>query len=91
MKHDRIIRKTLGEGVNMDLSVKNRDNIEYMINGIVQKLQVVNTSAIKAADYDIDSYEELRDLYSLVNRQNQFSVSEIEAIVSELGALRNNV
>lgn len=75
----------------MDLSVKNRDNIEYMINGIVQKLQVVNTSAIKAADYDIDSYEELRDLYSLVNRQNQFSVSEIEAIVSELGALRNNV
>ncbi|PWA13475.1 DUF1128 domain-containing protein [Pueribacillus theae] len=75
----------------MDLSVKNRDNMEYMINGIVQKLQVVNTSAIKAEDYDIDNYEELRDLYSLVNRKNQFSVSEIEAIVSELGALRNNV
>lgn len=75
-------------GVLMNLSVKNEKNLAFMIEKIVDKLQMINASAIKAEHYSIDCYEELYNLYALVESKQQFSVSEIEAIIAELGHLR---
>lgn len=72
----------------MNLSVKNKENIAYMIDRIVVKLQLVNASAIKAEDFPVDCYDDLHDLYQLVTKQAQFSISEMEAIAAELGNLR---
>lgn len=73
----------------MNLTVKNRENIKYMIEKIVVKLQLVNASAIKAEDYPVECYDDLYDLYQLVTKQPQFSINEMEAIAAELGSLRN--
>ncbi|WP_216828018.1 DUF1128 domain-containing protein [Alkalihalobacterium elongatum] len=72
----------------MDLSVCNRENIEFMLEEIKKKLQIVNAGALKAKSFETDKYEELKDIYDLVQRQKNFSVSELDAIVSELGKLR---
>lgn len=72
----------------MDLSMKTRENIEFMIERIKDKLQIVNASALNAKSFYTDNYEELRDIYEHVNKKQSFSVSELDAIVSELGRLR---
>lgn len=72
----------------MNLSVKNEKNLAYMIEKIAEKLQMINASVIKAEHFSIDCYDELYELYSLITSKQQFSVSEIEAIIAELGYLR---
>ena len=72
----------------MDLSVNSRDNIEFMIEGIKDKLQIVNAGALNAKSFDTEQYEDLRDIYEMIQKKQSFSVSELDAIVSELGRLR---
>ncbi|MBU8907044.1 DUF1128 domain-containing protein [Desertibacillus haloalkaliphilus] len=72
----------------MNLTEQSRENIEYMINEIIKKLQVVNAGAMKAESFDTDAYEDLKDIYEMVMSKSSFSVSEMDAIVSELGRLR---
>ncbi len=72
----------------MDLSVHTRENVEFMLERIKEKLNIVNASALNAKTFYTDNYEELRDIYELVNRKDSFSVSELDAIISELGRLR---
>ncbi|WP_456272070.1 DUF1128 domain-containing protein [Bacillus sp. AK031] len=72
----------------MDLSQKSSENVEFMIEKIKTKLRVVNVGAIKPSHFDGEMYEELRDIYEMVERKNNFSPSEMQAIVEELGNLR---
>ncbi|MCM3759416.1 DUF1128 domain-containing protein [Alkalihalobacillus oceani] len=72
----------------MDLSKQSRENIEFMLEEMKNKLQIVNAGALNAKSYDTDQYEDLRDIYELVEKKQSFSVSELDAIVSELGRLR---
>ncbi|ADC48137.1 MULTISPECIES: DUF1128 domain-containing protein [Alkalihalophilus] len=72
----------------MDLSTTSRENIEYMIEEIKTKLQIVNAGALNAKSFDTDQYEDLRDIYEMIMSKQSFSVSELDAIVSELGKMR---
>jgi uncharacterized protein YfkK (UPF0435 family) len=72
----------------MDLSQKSTENVEYMIDAIKEKLRVVNVGAIKPSHFDEEMYEELKDIYEMVNKKDRFSPSEMQAIVEELGTLR---
>ncbi|WJH35117.1 DUF1128 domain-containing protein [Paenibacillus aurantius] len=72
----------------MDLSVKSLENVDYMIEAIKTKLRVASGAAIKAEHFDYEKYEDLLDIYEHVQSKNQFSVSEMDALVVELGRLR---
>lgn len=72
----------------MNLKENSRENIEFMITNIKNKLQVVNSGAMRAESFDTDNYEDLVDIYEMIMSKTSFSVSEIDAIVSELGKLR---
>ncbi|MEK4031088.1 MULTISPECIES: DUF1128 domain-containing protein [Bacillaceae] len=72
----------------MDLSVKSPENIEYMLEQITTKLRMVNVGAIKPDHFSESSYEDLKEIYELVNRKSNFSPSEMQAIAEELGSLR---
>ncbi|CEH28039.1 hypothetical protein AM501_10850 [Aneurinibacillus migulanus] len=72
----------------MDLSKKTSENIEFMLEGITNKLRMVNVGAIQPSHFDEEKYEDLRDIYDMVMRKDQFSTSELQAIVTELGNLR---
>jgi uncharacterized protein YfkK (UPF0435 family) len=72
----------------MNLDANTRDNIEYMLEAIKSKLQIVNAAALNSKSFDTDQYEDLRDIYEMIQRKSSFSVSELDAIVTELGKLR---
>jgi uncharacterized protein YfkK (UPF0435 family) len=72
----------------MDLSHKSAQNVEFMIEEIKKKLKVVSVNAIKAAHFDEEQYEDIKDIYEMINNKTKFSINEVEAIVRELGKLR---
>ncbi|MCQ6558829.1 DUF1128 domain-containing protein [Paenibacillus mendelii] len=65
------------------------DNVEYMIDAIKTKLRMASAAAMQASHFDIARYEEIKELYDVVADKEKFSISEVEALVSELGQLRN--
>ncbi|WP_071461090.1 DUF1128 domain-containing protein [Bacillus massilinigeriensis] len=72
----------------MDLSKKTPENVEYMIEKIKEKLNVLNMGAIKSSHFDEEMYEELKDIYELIMKKDNFSINEMQAIVEELGSLK---
>lgn len=72
----------------MDLSVKSKENMVYMVDKISEKLNFINTGIMKASQFDEEKYEELFDIYQLVIKRDRFSPNERQAIVEELGSLR---
>ncbi|WP_054956876.1 DUF1128 domain-containing protein [Paenibacillus dakarensis] len=74
----------------MDLNEKSQENIEYMIEQMKLKLRMASAAAMQASAFSKDQYEDIRDLYDMVMSKNTLSISEVEALVSELGRLRGN-
>ncbi|SDD92661.1 Uncharacterized protein YfkK, UPF0435 family [Paenibacillus sp. UNCCL117] len=72
----------------MDLTQNTLENTAYMIEEIKKKLRMASGAALKATSLSDELYEDLHDIYSMVASKNRFSISEIEAITSELGRLR---
>jgi uncharacterized protein YfkK (UPF0435 family) len=72
----------------VDLSQKSVENIDHMVNFIKEKLRVANVGAIKSSHFDENFYDELKDIYEMVKKKQQFSISEIQALAEELGNLR---
>ena len=72
----------------MNLANASKENIEYMIEQIKLKLRVASGAAIRSEHFAEGRYEELVELYEHVMSKETFSVSEIDAIVQELGRLR---
>ncbi|CEE00665.1 MULTISPECIES: DUF1128 domain-containing protein [Bacillaceae] len=72
----------------MDLSVKSKENMVYMVDKISEKLNFINTGIMKASQFDEEKYEELFDIYQLVIKRDRFSPNERQAIAEELGSLR---
>ncbi|MFC4811435.1 DUF1128 domain-containing protein [Paenibacillus sp. GCM10023250] len=73
-----------------NLAEPNEDNIAFMIDAIKNKLRMASGAAMQASNFSLAKYEDLRDVYDLVAAKDKFSISEVEAIVSELGQLRDN-
>ncbi|QJD84341.1 DUF1128 domain-containing protein [Cohnella herbarum] len=72
----------------MDLNQPTQQNVEYMIEAIKTKLRMATGAAMQASSFTVDKYEDLKDIYDMVNSKERFSISEVEALVSELGRLR---
>ena len=72
----------------MNLSEKSIENVEFMIEQIKEKLKVLNLGAIKPSHFDEEMYEELKEIYDMVQRKYSFSPNEMQALVEELGSLR---
>ncbi|MFD0960868.1 DUF1128 domain-containing protein [Paenibacillus chungangensis] len=72
----------------MSLEQHSEENIVYMIEAIKTKLRMASGAAMQASNFKIEQYEDIRDIYEVVQSKNNFSISEVEALVSELGKLR---
>lgn len=73
----------------MNLSTWSEENVEYMFEEIKKKLRMATGGSIKGSMMKEDVYEDLKDLYEVVMSKDKFSISEIDAITSELGKLRS--
>lgn len=72
----------------MNLAERSEENLTYMVEQMVDKLQIVNRGIIKAENFNIEEYEQIKELHDLIMSKPSLSVSEIQAIVGELGQLR---
>lgn len=64
------------------------ENIAYMIEAIKSKLRMASGAAMQPTNFDSDKYEDIKDIYDVITSKDNFSISEVEALVSELGKLR---
>ncbi|HTG71265.1 MAG TPA: DUF1128 domain-containing protein [Candidatus Udaeobacter sp.] len=71
-----------------DLQLQTQENVEFMIEVIKTKLKMASAAAMQASNFDLSKYEDIKDLYEVVASKEKFSISEVEALVSELGRLR---
>lgn len=74
----------------LDLSVPSEQNLEHMIEEIKKKLKMAAVSAIKPGHFDMKQYEDIYEIYDVIMSKSAFSISEMEALVSELGKLRKS-
>ena len=74
---------------NVDLTHPTQENVEYMIEVIKTKLKMATAAAMQASSFSVERYEDIQELYDIVVSKQNFSISEIEALVSELGKLRH--
>lgn len=72
----------------MDLSKWSEENVTFMFDEIKKKLRMATGGSITANHFDQEMYEDFKDLYEMVISKSSFSISEIDAITSELGKLR---
>lgn len=72
----------------VDLTKHTSENIEYMVEGIKEKLRLMNFGVINAESFNEEAYEDLKDLFEMVQKKSFFSPSEMQAITEELGKLR---
>lgn len=72
----------------MDLSQPTQQNVEFMIEAIKTKLKMATAAAMQASSFTIERYEDIQELYDIIIHKQSFSISEMEAFVSELGKLR---
>jgi len=72
----------------MDLTTPSKENVQYMIEQLKEKLRMVNVDAMRSDNFGEDNYEDLHYLYNMVMKRDNFSPSEMQAIVAELGSLR---
>ncbi|WP_458121296.1 DUF1128 domain-containing protein [Paenibacillus sp. Z6-24] len=73
----------------MDLSQHTTENLEVMIEAIKTKLRMASGAAMQASAFSLDQYEDIYEVYDIVMNKPNLSISEVEALVSELGRLRN--
>ncbi|WP_410772279.1 DUF1128 domain-containing protein [Fontibacillus sp. BL9] len=73
----------------MDLTQKNQENVEYMIEAIKTKLKMATGAAMNASAFQVEQYDDILDIYELVMSKERLSISEVEALAQELGKLRS--
>ncbi|MBP2002471.1 uncharacterized protein YfkK (UPF0435 family) [Paenibacillus shirakamiensis] len=73
----------------MDLTQKTQENIEYMIEAIKNKLRMATGAAMQASAFSVDRYDDIHEVYDIVINKERLSISEVEALASELGSLRS--
>jgi uncharacterized protein YfkK (UPF0435 family) len=72
----------------MDLTVENHENMAFMIENLKKKLQIVNSGIIQPEDYELNKYDDVKELYEMVMKMPSFSIRDMESIVDELAALK---
>ena len=74
----------------LDLTIKNAENLDYMITKIYEKLKMMNIEAAKHIPFSEETYEKIYQIYQYVSRRANFSPAEMQAIADELGQLRKS-
>lgn len=73
----------------MDLSNKTEENLTFMVEGIKEKLQVINAAMIKPESFDLSTYDDIHEIYVMVNKKDSLTPGEMQALLAELGKLRS--
>lgn len=62
--------------------------MHYMIDEIKRKLRMASGNVLRATDFDIAQYDNIKFIYDMVTSNRNISISEMDAIAKELGRMR---
>ncbi|AUS09787.1 DUF1128 domain-containing protein [Laceyella sacchari] len=75
----------------MNLETATRENLEHIVKEIKDSLKIVNAAIITADDFKLEQYEELLDIYRMIEKkQGRLTMMEIEGVLDELRDLKQN-
>lgn len=73
----------------MDLSTASQENLKFILNELSEKLNVANRILMDEKHYDLNKYDDLKNLYEMVLTRNQLTLAETDAFIDELRNIRN--
>jgi uncharacterized protein YfkK (UPF0435 family) len=65
-----------------------KESIKTLVDAISEKLQVVNRGLFDPEDFSEDCLEDLQDIHKMIMMKATVSISEKEAILTELSKMR---
>ncbi len=74
----------------MSVQDRTQASVEQMINTIKDRLKMATAAAMQSSAFSVEQYDDIKDIYDIVVSKPSFSISEVEALVSELGRLRRS-
>lgn len=74
----------------MSVQDRTQASVEQMIDTIKDRLKMATAAAMQSSAFSVEQYDDIKDLYDIVISKPSFSISEVEALVSELGRLRRS-
>ncbi|QDI90550.1 DUF1128 family protein [Salicibibacter halophilus] len=73
----------------MNLDEAKEENLHYIFEKLQEHLQVVNTAILDPASYDLQHYDDIKEIYDYVEgNHSSLSVKEMDALISELGRIK---
>lgn len=72
----------------MNVDEATKENLTYMFEKLQTRLQVVNPAILDATGYSLHDYNDIKEIYEYVIENQNISVKEMDAIVSELGKIK---
>jgi uncharacterized protein YfkK (UPF0435 family) len=74
----------------MDLTHPSKENLKFILDELSERLSVANRGLMDPEDYNIEKYEDLKFMYDMVLQKGSLSISESQAFVEELRAVRKH-
>ncbi len=74
----------------MSVQDRTQASVEQMIDTIKDRLKMATAAAMQSSAFSVEQYDDIKDIYDIVISKPSFSISEVEALVSELGRLRRS-
>lgn len=72
----------------MKHSEANKENLALMLNELAVHLNVANRGLFDVEDYDLNKFDELKQLHQMVIEKKGLSAMEAQAFVDELATIR---
>ncbi|MFC4404610.1 DUF1128 family protein [Gracilibacillus xinjiangensis] len=72
----------------MNSENQTQEKFNQMIEEMGKMLKVVNSSLMDPKDYDFEKYDEIEELYDLLNHKGKLTVAETNAFIDELKKYR---
>ncbi|WP_010093477.1 DUF1128 domain-containing protein [Ornithinibacillus scapharcae] len=74
----------------MNLKNPTKENLEFMLTDLADRLSVVNRGLMDVEDYDLNKYMDIKFMYDIVVQKGSLSALETQAFIEELGKVRKN-
>ena len=74
----------------MNLDQASEENLKFILEELTKKLNVVNQRIMEPDEYDIDKYNDIKQMYDLIMARGKLSPSEIQAFIDELRFVRKD-
>lgn len=72
----------------MNLENSSQENLEFILKGLGERLDVANLALLDPKHYDIDKYSDLKFMYDMIVKKGRLSSLEIQAFIDELRSTR---